>query len=498
MHFIYSFPEQNNFIDLSIYRDGGQLISHGINPYDFNDGKELRNLLRLDDVAFVEYVSQSQEVWDFYSSGNLPLSLLFFGAIEKIFNGDPVAYRIVFAFFDSILSSLIVLFLLKFWHLKKSLLNMILMLGIGALSPTLLFWGTILPEDKGLQILFMLLAIYFAKDKKIFLSAIFMGCSIAYKGLGVFVFPVCLFFLLEEPGNIFKINRPLIIKGCYFSLLTLFFSIIWFIPFLPNVLYMMLTRMDSNIGVDPSHASVWIFAKNLFPVKWLVFKNILVYAAILLWSFQFIYKKINIVAMSLFLLVLFVDILLLAGSLDRMNIGIIVSIVVFGFVNPHFARILGWYSIIAGSFHFFSLEGSSYNENHDAFYVLGYLILFSLYPLFYSEFYVNMRMELKSKLLQIFIKETDKYNNKPLLEMIINIANEHKIDKIFIRKNVENFETNSVTKAGNTLDSSLNSQVIIEIIDSEEKILNFSSNINKLLEEINGSSTIENLDHKYF
>jgi hypothetical protein len=38
---IFATPGLNNYIDLSIYVDGGQLITSGVNPYDFNDGFQL-------------------------------------------------------------------------------------------------------------------------------------------------------------------------------------------------------------------------------------------------------------------------------------------------------------------------------------------------------------------------------------------------------------------------------------------------------------------------
>jgi hypothetical protein len=81
---------------------------------------------------------------------------------------------------------------------------------------------------------------------------------------------------------------------------------------------------------------------------------------------------------------LFVDIMLMQGSLDRMNIGIMVSMIVFGFVDLKFSKLLAWYSIIIGWCLFiFPIYQSNTNNLHDALYTLGYAILFCSYPVIY-------------------------------------------------------------------------------------------------------------------
>ena len=71
-------------IDLKIYRDAGQLVANGVNPYDYNDNVELRQQLRTDKVNFDEYVSGDQDRWNYYANSNLPLATLFFGCIEYV------------------------------------------------------------------------------------------------------------------------------------------------------------------------------------------------------------------------------------------------------------------------------------------------------------------------------------------------------------------------------------------------------------------------------
>ena len=375
---------KNKFTDLNIYRETGQLVKSGINPYKYTEDLEIRNKLRLDTIAYDPSVSQTQESWDYYTSSNLPMSSLHYGLIDKITNSNPVAFRIIFSFFDSVLSVIVVLFLIKYWKLTSTWLNLILVLGAAALSPTLLLWGSIVPEDKGLQTLFMLLAVWLAKDKKWTLSSVLLGISVAYKGLGIFISPLCLFFIMGQPENIFRINSSQLKKGAIYTLLSLFFAAIWFLPYMPEVISMMLARLSSNLNVDPGHGSIWTSVYKSFPGNWVYIKSTLIIVISLIWSYTFLFKKLNIPAISLFLLVLFVDIMLLQGSLDRMNIGIMISMILFCFIDIKYCRILVWYTIIASwPLYIRSLINGNPDETIDGLFTIGYLIIFTLYPIYY-------------------------------------------------------------------------------------------------------------------
>jgi len=375
---------KNKFTDLNIYRETGQLVKSGINPYKYTEDLEIRNKLRLDTIAYDPSVSQTQESWDYYTSSNLPMSSLHYGLIDKITNSNPVAFRIIFSFFDSVLSVIVVLFLIKYWKLTSTWLNLILVLGAAALSPTLLLWGSIVPEDKGLQTLFMLLAVWLAKDKKWILSSVLLGISVAYKGLGIFISPLCLFFIMGQPENIFRINSSQLKKGAIYTLLSLFFAAIWFLPYMPEVISMMLARLSSNLNVDPGHGSIWTSVYKLFPGNWVYIKSTLIIVISLIWSYTFLFKKLNIPAISLFLLVLFVDIMLLQGSLDRMNIGIMISMILFCFIDIKYCKILVWYTIIASwPLYIRSLINGNPDETIDGLFTIGYLIIFTLYPIYY-------------------------------------------------------------------------------------------------------------------
>ena len=379
-------PQSNQTIDLNIYRDGAQLILNDVDPYDFNDKPHLRKSLRLDKIAYTQWVSESQEKWDFYASSNLPLSLYFYSLLEYLSGGDPIFYRIVFLFFDSFLSFIIGYMLLDNKRMKLNYFNMVLILGIGALSPTLLLWGTAFPEEKGVQILLMLLSVLFAKKKNVLLTSLFLGLSIAFKGLGVFVFPVCVFYLLDDksPKYFTFSNFKKLFK---ISLLTFVFAFIWFLPFLPNVFEMMKNRMNSNTGINviPGHSSIWLYFYKFLPEYWFKIRFFLIGFISLIWLYFFTFVNKNIVALFIFLLVLFVDIYLLQGSMDRMNIGIIISLVLFSDVNLNYTILLGWYTILVSIYlnPISNLINCTINESTDSLYILGYVFLFLLYPFVY-------------------------------------------------------------------------------------------------------------------
>ena len=378
-------PNHNHTIDLNIYRDGGQLILNGVNPYDYSDNVALRNQLRLDTVAYTAWTSETQDRWDFYASSNLPLSVLFYAFVEYSSSGNPFIYRLIFGLIDATLALVIAIIILNNWKLNLSFSNFILITGVGALSPTLLLWGSSFPEEKGLQILFMLLAVLYAQREKMIWSAIFLSCSIAFKGLGVFIAPLCLYLLVMAGQTTFQMNKNQVKSTIWYISLTIIFSIFWFLPYMPEIFSMMQTRVNSNIGasITPEHGSIWRIVQDYFPEKWSQIKFYATIVICFLWGYVFLIRRINIPALSLFMLVFFVDILLLKGSMDRMNIGIIVSLVFFHFIDIPYAKFLAWFTILMG-YYLYPINHIIHGhviESNDAKYTLGYIILFCAYPL---------------------------------------------------------------------------------------------------------------------
>lgn len=337
---IFLSHSKDHEIDLAIYRDAGQLVVNGINPYNFSDNVDLRSKLRTDNDNYNEYVSSEQERWDYYANSNLPLATLFFGSIEYFF-ASTRSFRYIFAFFDSILSVLILAFVLNKWEYElpynkltvrfpaRFRKNFTLFVGfsLGCVSPILLEWGTLISEPKGIGLLLILSAIYFADNSSkrisMILSPVLLGCSVAFIGVGVFISPICIYIIYKN--NSYGFRNALI-----YCSISLFTFALWFVPFLPDILTMMLNRINGAVVMEPYHGSMWAEMFILFPEKWLLIKNGFIVLFIIVSITGFLKKRLDVSVLFANLLFLFTCILLLDGSLDRMNIAIVTLIILLG------------------------------------------------------------------------------------------------------------------------------------------------------------------------
>lgn len=103
-----------------------------------------------------------------------------------------------------------------------------------------------------------------------------------------------------------------------------------------------------------------------------------------------------------------------------------------------------------------------------------------------------MKITKKGKLLRIFIAESDKYNGKPLSDVIMNLAKEKKMSGATIIKGCMGFGHKSHMHTPKLLRLSENLPLIVEIIDTQENIELFMPHLDKIIEE--GVVTVENID----
>lgn len=101
-----------------------------------------------------------------------------------------------------------------------------------------------------------------------------------------------------------------------------------------------------------------------------------------------------------------------------------------------------------------------------------------------------------AKLLRIFIGESDKYENKPLYETIVFEAKKQELSGATVTRGIMGFGANSIIHSAKLFDISSDLPIIIEIVDLEEKILNFIKTVEVLFEESKsgGLITIEKAD----
>ena len=336
-------PRSNSFIDVQIYAAGGQLMSHGINPYDPADGSDFRQKLREKYDEVNAWFAETQPRFDYYAGGNLPLNLMLFGAIDHFFPANPIAYRAVFALADSLLSAFVVYFVFKVWRLAPSLVHLILAAGLGVFSPILFAWGFFSPEDKGLQILLMISAVYFAWSGRWVLSALLLGGSIAFKGLGVFIAPLCAWYAAARPRGLHEwVSRPVLARCACYAAIVAVVAAVWFLPYLHNIFAMMTHRLSPELGTAlPKQGSMWLPACWILPGHWAAVKNAFMLFFVLRNLIGFARGRLAPEVITASLLVLFVDVALLAGNLDRYNIGLLVAILIIGASDQPFALWLG-------------------------------------------------------------------------------------------------------------------------------------------------------------
>ena len=81
-----------------------------------------------------------------------------------------------------------------------------------------------------------------------------------------------------------------------------------------------------------------------------------------------------------------------------------------------------------------------------------------------------MKIEGNGVLLRIFVGESDRYDGQPLYEAIVRVAHEHGVAGATVMRGMTGFGANSRIHTTKILRLSEDLPMIIEIVDSEEKI----------------------------
>ena len=100
-----------------------------------------------------------------------------------------------------------------------------------------------------------------------------------------------------------------------------------------------------------------------------------------------------------------------------------------------------------------------------------------------------MKIPAEGKLLRIFVGETDKWNGKPLYEEIILLARKEGMAGATALKGFMGFGCKSHMHTAKLLRLSEDLPVVIEMVDSEEKINAFLPHLDGMVKE--GLVTIE-------
>jgi len=108
-----------------------------------------------------------------------------------------------------------------------------------------------------------------------------------------------------------------------------------------------------------------------------------------------------------------------------------------------------------------------------------------------------MKLSGEGKLLRIFLGEADHYKHQAFYEVIVRKAREAGLAGATVFRGVESYGAGSrVIHTAKILRLSEDLPIIIEIVDTEEKITNFIPTIDTLFEEVGcgGLVTVEKAD----
>ena len=106
-----------------------------------------------------------------------------------------------------------------------------------------------------------------------------------------------------------------------------------------------------------------------------------------------------------------------------------------------------------------------------------------------------MTLGREGKLLRIFIGERDRHEHVPLYEWIVRKARERGVAGATVLRGVEGFGATSELHKANILRLSADLPIIVEIVDTEEKIESFLDEIDDAISE--GLATVERVEVRF-
>ena len=99
-------------------------------------------------------------------------------------------------------------------------------------------------------------------------------------------------------------------------------------------------------------------------------------------------------------------------------------------------------------------------------------------------------------LLRIFIGESDRYQGQPLYEWIVRTAREHELAGATVLRGLEGFGAHSRVHTAKILRLSTDLPIVIEIVDTLEKIDAFLPVIDEAVPE--GMATLERVQIRFY
>jgi len=107
-----------------------------------------------------------------------------------------------------------------------------------------------------------------------------------------------------------------------------------------------------------------------------------------------------------------------------------------------------------------------------------------------------MKLPEKGKLLRIFVGESDRHDNMPLYEWIVRQAREQGIAGATVLRGLAGFGASSRLHTAKVLRLSSDLPIVVEIVDSEEKIEAFLPLVDDAITI--GLATVERVDVRFY
>jgi hypothetical protein len=109
---------------------------------------------------------------------------------------------------------------------------------------------------------------------------------------------------------------------------------------------------------------------------------------------------------------------------------------------------------------------------------------------------MNMDERKQGKLLRIFVGESDKHQGRPLYEWVVRKAREEGLAGATVLRGLEGFGAHSLLHTAKILRLSSDLPIVIEIVDTEDKIERFLPMIDEAISE--GLATIERVEVHFY
>lgn len=321
---IGSSPRNDEHIDLSIYREVGEQLVNGVDPYAVHANQNLRETLRLNEHGAIPWVREPSERYDYYVTSNLPGSTLLYGAFEWLSNGNARVWRYLLISGD-ISIALAAFFLLRRAGITLDTIRLQVLFSLAVVYyPSLLVWGTLIPEDKQFQTASMLVTaglLTGAGRARPVINAALIGLtggfSIMFKALGVFLAPVAIRHFLGRPRFEFFVAVSTAIL--FMLLVTASFDT----SFIVRAANRFLQGSNSYLQPQAFHASPWQF----IPPYLVAFARPIACIALgALAVASYMGGRIDLLNFCAAICVIFICLWIVGGSMDRANIAMMFAL----------------------------------------------------------------------------------------------------------------------------------------------------------------------------